>query len=74
MKANLNSPKLPIEVMTAEEKGSGTAVRTVMGVVGQVPLLHESGHLLRREPVAGTDGSMAGHEAEEIVQEQFAVR
>jgi hypothetical protein len=46
--AQLSQPaELSIQLRTAEDKGRGSAVRTVMGIVDEMPLLEEAFHLLR---------------------------
>src|SRR5271167_4634250 len=43
-----NPPELPFQIVAAKKQGRGSAVRAVVRVVGQMPLGHQGGHLLRR--------------------------
>ncbi len=45
------------------------AVREVVGVPGQVALGQQGVDLLVRQAVPGTNGSMAGQQAEKVVEE-----
>ena len=48
LRGELSQPaELSVQFRAAEDKGRGSAVRTVMGIVDEMPLLQEAFHFLR---------------------------
>src|SRR5438128_699975 len=69
----LHAAELAFEVGAAEEEGGGAAVGAVVGFVGEAALLQQGGDFFGRQTVAGTDGGVAGHQAEQVVEEHFTI-
>src|SRR5262249_45820773 len=69
-----DAAKLPVQLLPAEQQGRRPAVGAVMGVVGEVALGYERGDLFRGQPVAGADGPVAGHQAEQVVEPHLPAR
>ena len=65
----LNSAKLPVQLLAAEDERGGPAVGAVVGVVNQVALLQKCGNLFGRQPVARLDCRLAGDRVQQLVEQ-----
>src|SRR5262249_58576494 len=70
----LDAPELSFQIVTAEEQGGWPAVRAVVGVVAEGALGDEGGDLLLRQRIAGAHSRVAGHPAQEIVEQNLTRR
>ena len=63
----LGTAKLALKVMFRKYQRRGTAVRTMVSILGEVTLLKQRRHLLLRERFAGPNSRVASHEAHDVV-------
>src|SRR5262249_12395181 len=65
--------KLAFQLLPAKEQRRRPTVGTVMGIGCQLALSHQSFDLLRREAIARLHSGVTCHQAQQIVEELFAV-
>ena len=68
-----HATELAIELGVAEDQGGRTTMRTVVGIVNQVPLFQQAIDFFLRQSLAGFDGGFAGHHCDQVIQ-QIATR
>ena len=64
--------EVAFQIVAAEANGRGPTVRAVVRVLGEFALGQQRGDGFRRQPVAGSHGGVAGHQAEQVVEQLFA--
>ena len=64
--------EVPLQIVAAETQRGGPSVRTVVRVLRQFPLGQQCGDGFLRQPVARAHSGMAGHEAEQVMEQLLA--
>src|SRR5262249_9236331 len=64
----LDAPEVPMQVVGAEAQRGWPAMWAMVSVVGQVALGNQGSNFLGGQSVSGPDSTVAGHNAEQIVQ------